>query len=89
MTVTLELPNDLQREMEQEATRRGLPLAEYMLQFLVSHHPHSAEAAVPRTGAEIFAYWEREGLLEGAPEIDDPVQYARELRERNQNRRLD
>jgi hypothetical protein len=89
VTITLDIPNSLERELKQEAERRGLPLTEYALQILASHRLSSGEPTpAARTGAEIFAIWEREGLLGGGPEIEDPVKYARELRERNQNRRL-
>lgn len=89
MTINLELPQGLRSAMEQAAAERGLPLAEYALQVLASHHAPAAEQTVFRTGAELVAYWDREGLLGSRSDIEDPVSYARELRERNQNRRRD
>lgn len=89
MTLILEVPNDLERELEKAAARAGLPVAEYTLRVLKSSH-QPGEAAVPsRTGAELLALWEREGLLGNGPDIEDPVTYARQLREKNQNRRHD
>lgn len=85
MTFILELPNDLERDLEKAAARAGLPLAEYALQILAAHRVLTPEAA-PRTGAELLAVWEQEGLLGTRPDIEDPVAYARELRERTQRR---
>jgi hypothetical protein len=88
VTIILDLPNELERELSQEAAQKGLPLAEYALQLLAANRVPAAESTPPRTGAELVAFWEREGLLGGGPDIEDPVTYARELRECNQNRRL-
>ena len=86
MTIILDLPNDLERNLEQAAARAGLPLAEYALKILAANGGALPQAPAPHTGAELLAIWEREGLLGGGPEIGDPVAYARALRERNQNR---
>ena len=40
----------------------------------------------PRNGKELVEYWEREGLFGYRSDITDPVQHARELRERAQRR---
>ena len=40
-----------------------------------------AEAWAVRTGADLVAYWERNGLLGTRRDIADPVAYARQLRE--------
>jgi hypothetical protein len=88
VTFILELPIDLERDLEKAAARAGLPLAEYALQILEANRVSTPETA-PRTGAELLAVWEQEGLLGGRPDIENPVEYARELRQRNQNRRHD
>jgi hypothetical protein len=43
-----------------------------------------ADAAAVRTGADLVAYWRRHGLIGTRPDIDDPVAYARQLREQTQ-----
>lgn len=86
MTIILDLPNDLERDLEQAAARAGLPLAEYALQVLAANHGAVPEPILPRTGAELVAFWEREGLIGTRPDISDPVQHARELRDRAQTR---
>lgn len=87
MTFILEVPNDLERDLEKAAARAGMPVAEYALQILAANRV--PEPAAPRTGAELLAVWEQEGLLGDGPDIEDPVKYARELRERNQRRSHD
>jgi putative addiction module component (TIGR02574 family) len=41
---------------------------------------------MPSTGAEVVAYWEREGLLGTRPDITDPSGHARALREKAEKR---
>ena len=41
---------------------------------------------MPRTGAEVVAYWEREGLLGTRPDITDPSGHSRALREKAEMR---
>ncbi len=40
----------------------------------------------PRTPAELVAYWQREGIIHSEPDDPPSPEYARMLRERNQNR---
>ncbi|MCI0640321.1 MAG: hypothetical protein L0Y70_14715 [Gemmataceae bacterium] len=39
MTVTLTLPADLERRLSQEASDRGLPIDQYLLEVLQQHAP--------------------------------------------------
>lgn len=87
MTIILDLPNELERELSHEAAQQGLPLAEYALQLLVAGRGSGPDAAAPRTGAELVAYWQSEDLIGSRSDIEDPVQHARDLRERAQTRR--
>lgn len=84
MTIILDLPKELEQELERAAVRAGCSVSEYVLRVLQSSH--TVQSATP-TGAELLAYWEREGLLGSMPDIEDPVTFARDLREQNQNRR--
>ena len=86
MTITLDLPTELEQELSQEAARLGLPLAEYALRVLASSRTPHAGANTPLSGAELIEYWTREGVIGSRADIDDPVSFARELREQNQNR---
>lgn len=39
-----------------------------------------------QTGADVVAYWEKEGLIGTRPDIEDPIAHARQLRERAEKR---
>lgn len=83
MSLVLNLPPELETKLAAEAAQLGLPLAEYALRLLaegVSARP------VPRTGAELLAYWQNEGLVGTRPEITDAPAHARALREQAQRR---
>lgn len=84
MTITIELPKDLERELSAEAKRLGLPLPEYALKLLSTSR---SVAAPPATGAELVAYWRKESLIGSRPEIADSQEHARELRKRAEQRR--
>jgi hypothetical protein len=86
VSILLDLPRELEEELAQEAARRGLPLAEYALRVLAESRTASAADEAPLSGAELVEYWKREGIIGSRPDIEDPAAFARELRERNQNR---
>jgi hypothetical protein len=83
MSLVLDLPTDLETELAAEAARLGLPLPEYVLRLLAGGR---APSPAPRTGAELLAYWQGEGLVGTHPEIADSSAHARALRERLQQR---
>jgi hypothetical protein len=60
MSITLDLPQELESELATEAAQLGLPLSEYVLRLLSTR---SLVGQVPTTGAELVAYWQREGYL--------------------------
>lgn len=65
MTLTLELSEELGTELASEAERLGLPLAEYAIRVLAVGRTTSA---APRSGAELIAYWQSEGLIGSRPD---------------------
>ena len=77
MSLMLDLPPDLETELAVEAARLGLPLPEYILRLLAGGRTASS---APRTGAELLAYWQGEGLVGTRPEITDSQALARTLR---------
>ncbi|WP_374689108.1 hypothetical protein [Promineifilum sp.] len=83
MTLTLELPSELEYELAEEAERRGLSLPEYALLVLTTGL--TAEKR-PTTGAELVAYWREEGLIGSRPDIADGQSYARALRQQAEKR---
>lgn len=83
MTITLELPDELEQELASEAARHGLPLAEYALLVLATGRP---ARQMPVTGAELIDYWQREGLIGSRSDITDSQDHARHLREHAERR---
>jgi hypothetical protein len=83
MSLTLDLPQGLQQELAAEAARLGVPLAEYVLRILSTAR---ALRELPRTGAELVAYWQREGLIGTRPEIADSPEHARQIRREAERR---
>jgi len=79
MTITLNLPEDFERELEAEAARLGLPVADYALRLLAGSQ-RASETREIATGADLIAYWEREGIIGSRPDIVDPSAHARRLR---------
>jgi len=79
MTLTLELPKDLERRLTTEASREGLPLEQYALRLLGGG---SKADAMPANGAELVAFWRREGVIGSRPEIEDSQAHARDIRRR-------
>jgi hypothetical protein len=80
MTLTLELPSDLESRVNSEAARRGLSPADCVLEVLDAAMP---DTPLPTTPAELVDYWEREGVLgiwADRTDIPDSPEYARQLR---------
>lgn len=86
MTLTLDLPHELEQELSAEAARQGLPLQEYALRVLTHGRLPAPDVEPPRTGADILAYWEREYLLGTPSQITDPAKHARQLRHEAERR---
>lgn len=77
MTLTLELPAELEKELAAAAQQAGLSLAEYSLQLLAMHS--RSEAGVT-TGADLVAYWQSRGLIGMRLDIQDSQAHAQEVR---------
>ena len=83
MTISLNLPPDLENALNTEASQLNLPLSEYILHILsvrqVLNNP-------PKTGAELVAYWQNVGVINSRPDITDSQAYARNLRQEAETR---
>ena len=77
MNITLDLPQELEGELATEATQLGLSLAEYALRLLSTR---ALVGHMPTTGAELVAYWQREGVIGTRPDITDSQAHARQIR---------
>ena len=86
MTITLNLTSELEEELSQEAARLGVPLAEYALRVLANSRTPQSATDVPLTGADLVEYWSREGVIGSRRDVEDPVAFARALREQSQHR---
>jgi hypothetical protein len=83
MSITLDLPQELESELATEATKLGVSLAEYVLRLLSTR---SLVGPMPTTGAELVAYWQREGVIGTRPEIADSQAHARQIRRKAERR---
>lgn len=83
MSINLNLPPELENELFTEASRLNLPLSEYILRIL---SVRQVLANPPKTGAELVAYWQSEGVINSRPDITDSQAYSRKLRHESQTR---
>lgn len=68
MSIVLDLPPELESKLAARASEQGLPLPEYVLQLL---NGEAAREPVVKTGADLLAYWQREGVIGSRPDIAD------------------
>jgi plasmid stability protein len=87
MTLTIELTPEQEASLQARASAAGMESSEYVRQLLTSDLVTERR---PMTGAEMIAYWEREGLIGsyGDPDVDAP-ELARRIRERAGTREKD
>jgi hypothetical protein len=83
MTLNLNLPSELEHELCTEASQLNLPLDEYVLRVLATRQ---VSENLPKTGAELVAYWQREGVINSRTDIIDSQAYARKLRDEAETR---
>lgn len=83
MTITLDLPEDLERRLTEEADQLGVPLEQYTVSLLGEVRGTSRK---PADGAALVDYWRREGVIGSRPDIEDSQAYAREIRKRAERR---
>lgn len=83
MRITIDLPSPLETELSAEATRLGLSLSEYVVHVLTTDRPSLQH---PKTGAELVAYWQAEGLIGTRPPLTDSATLARDIRRRAEHR---
>ena len=77
MTITLDLPQDLEDELAVEAERLGMSLSDYALRVLSASR---FVEPMPTTGVELIACWQREGLVGSRPDISNSQEHARKIR---------
>ena len=70
--------------MAVEASKRKLALSEYASRLLATRYVPANK--LPKTGAELVAYWQKEGVIGSRTDITDSQAYARNLRRQAENR---
>ena len=68
MSVAIDLPEELEKELSAEAAGLGLSLPEYVLRILSTGIVIGKR---PKTGAQLVEYWQSEGLIGTRPDITD------------------
>jgi hypothetical protein len=91
MTLTLELTSEQEQQLEAEARQRNLDATSYAITLLFEKETteYDMDQVLPPpgplppangAGADLVAYWEREGLIGTRSEIKDSLEHAREIR---------
>ena len=83
MTLNLNLSPELKHELCTEASQLNLLLTEYVLRIIAARQ---RLGNLPKTGAELVDYWQREGVINSRPDITDSQVYARNLRNEGETR---
>ena len=83
MSITLDLPEELESELSAEAAQLGLSLPDYVLRILFTGLVIGNK---PRTGAELVEYWQTEGLINTRSDIADSQAHARQIRQQAERR---
>ncbi len=92
MTLTLELTPEQEQRIEAGAKRRNMDAASYAKALLFEEEQGyrsqvPAQAAEEQwSGADLVAYWEREGLIGTRPYIQDSLEHAWAIRRRAERR---
>lgn len=97
MTLTLELTPEQEQRIAAEALHRNMDAASYAkaLFFEKETAEESEEETLPPvgplppangTGADLVAYWEREGLIGTRSDITDRLEHARAIRRKAERR---
>jgi len=83
VSITLDLPPELEEELSAQANCLNLPLKEYVLRLL-SSHPFIENP--PQNGSQLVAYWKKAGVINSRSDIEDSQQTARKLRHKVEHR---
>lgn len=83
MSITIELPPELENKLSTEASQLNLSLSDYILRILLSKE---IVKNLPKTGAELVNYWQNEGVINSCPNITNSQDQARYLRHQAETR---
>ena len=83
MSIVLNLPPDLENKLAARAIAQGLPLPEYVVQLL---NDETSRQPIVKTGADLLAYWQQEGIIGSRTDISDSAEHARAIRQQAETR---
>ena len=83
MSITLDLPRELEDELSAEAAQLRLSLPEYVLRVLSTSLVIKSK---PETGAVLVDCWRGEGIIGTRPDISDSQTHARQVRAQAERR---
>jgi len=83
MSVMLDLPQSLEKELSTEAAQLGLSLSEYVIRVLIAGRRVGQGI---KSGADLVNYWHNEGLIGSRSDIVDSQEHARLLRRQAEQR---
>jgi len=93
MTLILELTPEQEQHLEAEARRRNMDAVSYAKTRIFEEgsdmrlEQTAAQAnEEPWSGADLVAYWEREGVIGSRPDITDSLEHARAIRRKAERR---
>jgi len=83
MSLTLDLPQELESALSAEVAQFSLSVSEYALRILSTRR---VVEDTPKTGAELVAYWQNAGLIGTRSDIPDSQKHARKIRNKAEKR---
>jgi hypothetical protein len=72
MSIMLDLPQSLEKELSAEAAQLGLSLSEYVTRILIAGR-RTAQGI--KNGADLVDYWQNEGLIGSRSDIVDSQEH--------------
>lgn len=89
MAVTLELKPEIEAQLRDQAQKFGQSVEESLQEWIEDRLIQRSVVVPPdpsiKNGADLVAYWEREGLIGSwahRTDINDSIEYARQLRKK-------
>lgn len=86
MTLILDLTPEQEQQIAEEAQARNMDARTYALARLFEGQPAEQSEEEQWSGADLVAYWEREGVIGSRPDITDSQEHARAIRHKAERR---
>ncbi len=89
MTLILDLTPQQEQQIEAQARARNMDARTYALARLFEDQPVEHAEEKQWSGADLVAYWEKEGVIGSRPDITDSQEHARAIRRKAERRGRD